>query len=119
MILSHRFWLVPSILTVLSGCVSSEAQVLSTNEPLAMQSALTRGRLDLSCASLEAALISRQIAKPAVNDPLNTGEWEAVYTIGVTGCDRQATYRIVCPIGARCVAHPGVAPGRTGAAPSP
>jgi hypothetical protein len=118
MMLSLRPWLVPLILSVLSGCAASEAQLLNTNDPMAMQAALSRGERDLSCARLGAAAISRQIDKPAVHEPMSTGEWEAVYTIKVTGCDRQATYRVVCPIGARCIAHPRVGPGRTEAAPT-
>jgi hypothetical protein len=118
MTLSRHRWLGPLALGALIGCAAPETQLLSNNEPRASQTALTRGKVDLGCASLGAALISRQVVMPAASRPMDTGESRALYEIRVMGCDRQITYEVVCPMDGPCVAGPAVGPGRTGAGPS-
>ena len=113
----HR-WLGSLALGALIGCAAPESQLLNNNEPRASQTALNRGRVDFDCSSLGAALISRKIATPAASKPMDTGESQALYTVRVMGCDRQAIYEVVCPMDGPCVAGPAVGPGRTGAGPS-
>lgn len=111
-------WRATLALAVLSGCAAPTTELMRTNEPMALQAALSRGRDDLGCANLGANATSREITRPAGPGPASSGEWVAVYAIAVTGCDRQAAYRVVCPVGGRCVAHPVPAPARGAASPS-
>jgi hypothetical protein len=116
--LSPRRWLGPLALGALTGCASPEAELLNNNEPRATQSALARGRVDLACTTLGAAVIAERIHKPGASGPMAASESQGLYRIQVTGCARQTTYDVLCPMDSQCVAVPAVGEGRTGAAPS-
>jgi hypothetical protein len=81
------------------GC-ASQSQELSKKEPLAMETALTRGRFDLGCPAATGVVLSSDYLQPAVS-----GRWagEGVtrleYTIGVEGCDKRTTYIVMCQEG--------------------
>lgn len=58
-------------LGILSGCATTESDLLNDNEPLAMQAASNRAQLEVKCPSLGAAVLSRKIIKPAASGPLS------------------------------------------------
>jgi hypothetical protein len=77
------------------GCASQSGFISSKQNP-AVQSALARGRFDLTCPTATANVISSNYLPAA-----ESGDWKglerAEFTIGVVGCDKRAAYIVVCP----------------------
>jgi hypothetical protein len=78
---------------VLAGC-QTEAQILASEQAMATQTALRRGQFELSCPEATATLLSTAMLQPVAW----RGTERAEYTIGVSGCGRQKTYIVVCPL---------------------
>jgi hypothetical protein len=80
---------------VISGCASQSGFISGKQDP-AVQSALARGRFDLSCPGATANVISSNYIAKA-----ESGEWKGVeraeFTVGVVGCDKKAAYIVTCP----------------------
>ena len=98
-----------AVVAALSMACASQTQFLNDKQGLAMQTALRRGQIDLSCQQLSPALISREVGWPSQQGTWVQGIYRAEYTIRVEGCGKSHTYRMVCPDGdIRCYA---VGPG--------
>ena len=81
----------------LAGCVS-QSQFLDNLQGSALETALNRGRLELNCPEATGLVRSREVVQPALHEgPVVGGIQQAEYTVRVTGCDRKATYFVVCP----------------------
>jgi hypothetical protein len=95
---SPRRTAVPSaaltLLWLLAGC-QSPAQILASEQDVAMQTAVRRGQFELNCPSATGIVLSSNLVQPA----LYGGFEHAEYTIGVSGCGRRAVYVSVCQIG--------------------
>src|SRR5512137_1834101 len=78
-----------------SGC-SSQSGFISGKQNPAVQSALARGRFDLTCQTATANVISSNYL-PAAESGEWTGLERAEFVIGVVGCDKKAAYTVVCP----------------------
>lgn len=78
---------------VLSAC-QTDAQILASEQAIATQTALRRGQFELSCPEATASLLSSAMLQPVAW----RGTERAEYTIGVSGCGRQKTYIVVCPL---------------------
>jgi hypothetical protein len=89
------------------GC-STQAQMLDTLQPSAMQTATSRGQSEMSCPTATPTLMSREMAQPPGYDAAGILE-SAEYTINVQGCGKEQVYFILCPLGgAECYpAKPG------------
>ena len=80
------------------GC-ASQSTVLKTKEPVATQTALTRGRFEMNCPTATAVILSQDYIQPP------QARWGAVgitreeYTIGVEGCDKKDVYVVLCQEG--------------------
>ena len=83
----------------LSGCATPPAQVLDGMEPMAINAALERGRFELNCPTVEAALLSRELAQPAIETVRFSGPQRGVFTVGISGCGQRRTYQMICPEG--------------------
>jgi hypothetical protein len=102
---SFRFALVA--LASLASCESPN-QILNDQAGVATQTALSRGKFDLSCPDAQASVLSRNLINPVLNGPLDQGVQRTEYTIGVSGCGKKATYITVCQVGAvGCIAGEG------------
>jgi hypothetical protein len=86
------------LVAVTAGC-ASQRQQLDTRQDGAVQTALQRGRFDLSCPSASATVLSRDYIQPAVNGPWVSGLTRVEYTVGVAGCERRTTYVVMCQEG--------------------
>jgi hypothetical protein len=98
----------------LVGC-ASQAQLLDASQPTAMQTAVARGRFNLSCPTAQGVLLSREVVEPALQGPYVAGIQRYEYTVGVDGCGKRSTYVVICPQGGTgCfAAGPGAfVPGR-------
>lgn len=80
---------------VIGGCASQSGFISGKQDP-AIQSALARGRFDLTCPNATASVISSNYLPKA-----ESGDWKglerAEFTIGVVGCDKKAAYVVTCP----------------------
>jgi hypothetical protein len=83
---------------VASGC-ANQNQMLDSDQPTAIQTAVSRGRFDLNCPSATGQIISREVVQPALQSPWVNGIQRAEFTVGVSGCDRRKSYIVVCPQG--------------------
>ena len=79
------------------GACQSTAERLTALQPKAIQTAETRGRFELSCPAATGSLLAEQEVPPAIDVGRFRGPDRAVFTVGVTGCDKRATYVVVCP----------------------
>jgi hypothetical protein len=94
-----------------AGC-QSDTQTLDQESDAAVQTALNRGKFELSCPDATAVVLSRNLLHPAVETPRFGGVERAEYTIGVSGCDRKATYISICQVGSvSCISGEGRQPG--------
>ena len=86
-----------------AGCVTSQ-QLLDQSQPMAMQTALERGKFELNCPTATGVVISREVVQPQLQ---GTGPFmggvqgiqRAEYTIGVSGCGKRTTFVVLCPEG--------------------
>jgi len=83
----------------LSGCTTPPAQVLDGMEATAINTALERGRFELNCPGVQASLLSRELAQPAIETVRFSGPQRGIFTIGISGCGQRKTYQIICPEG--------------------
>lgn len=82
-----------------AGCATPPAQILDSMEPTAVNTALQRGRFELNCPDVEAALLSRELMQPAIETVRFQGIQRGSFTIGISGCGQRRTYQIICPEG--------------------
>ena len=80
----------------MTGC-ATQADFLNSKQPMAMQTAVSRGQFDLNCPQATPVLISREVVQPALQGPWVGGIERAEFTIGVRGCDKRHTYIVICP----------------------
>jgi hypothetical protein len=102
-----RLALAATAVLALAGCQTPN-QTLDAESTAATQSALTRGRFEMSCPTAEATVLSRNLINPVLNGPMMNGVQRAEYTIGISGCGQKATYIAVCQIGSvSCITAAG------------
>ena len=82
-----------------AGCATPPAQILDSMEPTAINTAVQRGRFELNCPDVQAALLSRELMQPAIETVRFQGIQRGAFTIGVSGCGQRRTYQIICPEG--------------------
>jgi hypothetical protein len=79
-----------------TGCQSTQDWMKSM-EPNATQAAERRGRFELNCPTAAAQILSEQDVQPELRAVRFQAPDRAVFTIGVSGCNKRATYVVVCP----------------------
>jgi PBP1b-binding outer membrane lipoprotein LpoB len=82
----------------MAGCVS-QTQFLDSKQPIATQTALSRGQFELNCPEATSTLISREVVQPALQGPYVGGIQRAEFTVGVSGCGKRMTFVVICPEG--------------------
>jgi hypothetical protein len=85
-------------IVALSGC-ASQAQLLNQTQGMAIQTALSRGKFEMSCPEATAVVISQEVVQPALQGPWVGGIQRYEYTIGVSGCGQKKAYIVICPEG--------------------
>ena len=80
----------------LAGCQSTQDWMKSM-EPKALQAAEKRGRFELNCPAATATVLNEQDVQPEMRAVRFQGPDRAVFTIGLQGCNKRATYVVVCP----------------------
>lgn len=90
-----RHTLLPVLLAALAAGCQSDAQILASEQAVAMQTATRRGQFELSCPSATGTLLSSNLLQPVVWGGLERAE----YTVGVEGCGVRRTYVVICQLG--------------------
>src|SRR5262245_53569314 len=80
------------------GCVTP-AQFLDSKQPMAVQTAVTRGQFELSCPTATGTVLSKEVVQPLMRGPWVGGVQRAEYTVGVSGCDKRIVFTVICPEG--------------------
>ncbi len=89
---------------VLCGC-ESQQQMVDQMQPNAVQVAQKRGAFELDCPTATAEVLSKEMIQTAPATVRYMPPERAEYTVGVSGCDKRATYLVVCAEGGTgCVA---------------
>jgi hypothetical protein len=88
------FLLAPFAALILTGC-QTPAQTLQSDEGVATQVAVNRGRFELNCPQATGTILSSNLLQPVVWGGMERAE----YTVGVEGCGQRKTYIVVCQVG--------------------
>jgi len=95
---------VVAVAGILYGC-QSQQQMVNEMQPDALQVAKQRGKFELNCPSATATVISHEMIQSDIVNPRWAPPQRAEYTIGVAGCNKRATYLVICAEGGTgCVA---------------
>lgn len=86
------------LLLILCGC-KSQQQMLDEMQANAIQVAKERGKFELNCPDATAQVLSKEMIQSEVRAPRLAPPPRAQYTVGVSGCDKRATYMVVCAEG--------------------
>jgi hypothetical protein len=89
---------IASLFAIATGCQTTQQQ-LDASQPLAMETALRRGRFQLGCPQATGVLLSDDFIQPAVQGPWVMGLSRLEYTIGIEGCGQRTTLVVMCQEG--------------------
>ena len=93
------------VIAVLFGGCQSQQQMVDEMLADATQGAKQRGKVELNCPTATAEVLSKEMIQSEVVNPRWAPPQRAQYTVGVAGCDKRATYLVVCAEGGTgCVA---------------
>lgn len=90
--------LLLATLAATGGCMTQQ-QMLQQRQPVAVDTALQRGRFDLGCPAATATVLSSDFIQPAVQGPWVNGLQRVEYTVGIEGCGQRAVYVVICQEG--------------------
>jgi hypothetical protein len=96
------FAVLPALLVpmLLAGCQTAQ-QALAADSDAAIHAALTRARFEMNCPAATGTVLSSTMLQPVLWGGIERAE----YQIGVSGCDKRATYIVICPEdGSSCLA---------------
>jgi hypothetical protein len=93
-----------ALATIFCGC-ASQSQMVNEMQADATQVAQRRGAFELNCPAASASVLSKEMIQSAVMNPRWAPPERAEYTVGVSGCNKRATYLVICAEGGTgCVA---------------
>ena len=93
-----------AVAVLFCGC-QSQQQMVDEMQADATQVAKQRGKFELNCPTATAQVLSKEMIQSEVVNPRWAPPQRAEYTVGVSGCNKQATYLVVCAEGGTgCVA---------------
>jgi hypothetical protein len=89
---------------ILCGC-QSQQQMVDEMQADATQVAKQRGKFELNCPTASASVLSKEMIQSEISAPRWAPPQRAEYTVGVSGCNKRATYLVVCAEGGTgCIA---------------
>ena len=93
------------VIAALFGGCQSQQQMVDEMQTDATQVAKQRGKFELNCPTATAQVLSKEMIQSEIMNPRWAPPQRAEYTVGVSGCDKRATYMVVCAEGGTgCVA---------------
>jgi hypothetical protein len=99
--MTSKAWMILMAIGVLAlgeGCATTQ-QMLDRTQPIAMDTALRRGRFDLACPQATGVLLSDDFIQPAIQGPWVSGMERLEYTIGIEGCGKRTSIVVMCQEG--------------------
>lgn len=102
---------VSAAVVLVTGCSSTTSR-LDEYQQAAIDVALQRARLDMSCPEATGTVVSRRETEPEWKQSsapvsIQVGYSRAEYTIAIEGCSKRTTMTVVCDeSGSGCVASP-------------
>ena len=84
------------VVPLLTACQSTQ-DFMTSMQPKALAAAEGRGKFELDCPSATAQVLNEQDVQPELRAVRFQAPDRAVFTIGVSGCGKRATYVVVCP----------------------
>ena len=94
-----------AILIGVAGCQT--VPFLQSAQQPAINSAQRRAQFEFNCPAATGQVISSE----NIQEPMGNFRWtppeRAEYTIGVAGCNKRATYLVICTEGGGCIAGGG------------
>jgi hypothetical protein len=95
--------LVGAGVVAIAGCATQQQQLQRTQDQ-ATSVAVRRGQFELNCPTASGVILNSTMLEPVAWRGIERAE----YTVGVSGCGKQATYIVVCPEDTNgCVAGAG------------
>jgi len=95
---------VLAVTAIFGGC-QSQQQMVDEMQSDALQVAKQRGRFELNCPAATATVLSKEMIQSEIVNPRWAPPQRAEYTVGVAGCNKRATYLVICTEGGTgCVA---------------
>jgi len=91
---SLRLLLLGGVAALLASGCQNTAQIMTQDNNKAVDAAVQRGRFEMGCPDAHGTVLSSNMLQPALWGGLERAE----YTIGVEGCDKRATYIVVCQV---------------------
>ena len=92
---------IASLVWLLGGC-ATEADFLKQNSNAALTAVQARGQFELNCPDVQTQVLSQKVVEGiqtygwrAARFGAGAGPW-AEYTVGASGCGREAVYMAVC-----------------------
>jgi hypothetical protein len=99
-----RFMGLVALGAAFCGC-QSQQQMVQEMQADATQVAQQRGKFELNCPAATAQVLSNEMVQSNISNPRWAPPQRAEYTVGVSGCNKRATYLVVCAEGGTgCVA---------------
>jgi hypothetical protein len=93
------------VIAALVGGCQSQQQMVDEMQADASHVAQRRGAFELNCPAATASVLSKEMIQTPITNPRWAPPERAEYTVGVSGCDKRATYLVVCAAGGTgCVA---------------
>ena len=93
-----------ALAAIFCGC-QSQQQVVDEMQADASQVAKQRGKFELNCPTATASVLSKEMIQSEIMNPRWAPPQRAEYTVGVAGCNKRATYLVICAEGGTgCVA---------------
>lgn len=93
-----------ALAAILCGC-QSQTQMVDEMQADAQQVAKQRGKFELNCPAATASVLSKEMIQSEISNPRWAPPQRAEYTVGVSGCNKRATYLVVCTEGGTgCIA---------------
>lgn len=93
-----RLALITGFVGLVAAC-QTQQQMLDQGLSSAMETAVNRGRFDLSCPNATGVLLSDDFIQPAIQGPWIGGMERMEYTIGIEGCGKKTTIISICQQG--------------------
>lgn len=93
----HLNKLALGVLSLAIVSCQSTQEWMASIQPKAIQTAETRGRFELNCPAATASLLNEQDVAPVLQAYRYRAPDRGVFTVGVSGCGKRATYVVVCP----------------------
>jgi hypothetical protein len=93
-----------ALAVIFCGC-QSQQQMVDEMQADATQVAKQRGRFELNCPTATASVLSKEMIQSEIVNPRWAPPQRAEYTVGVSGCNKRATYLVICAEGGTgCIA---------------